>query len=226
MVGVGRSGSSALAGALAHSGIDMGDTRGYDSPEYNARGFHEDTSLVHLNTHVIGDYHHPVLDWKARLAQAYPQFVGWASIRTDLATTPNWGAKDPRMIWTLPAVINACRDVKVDPYVIFTRRMAEHHHRSFTRFTIHTGDRFEVTEEELSQTEGMFHRLIERQREMERFVEASGIPFSLVRYEGLVVSPRHALRHLFTDIFGRPTAANPLDIERGAKFIDPKLRHY
>lgn len=117
VLGIHRSGTSALAGALQHLGVDMG-TMGrpeISSPDSNPVGQYEDEEGVILLNGTVGNWRIPQkLLYNHEANDAFFEYV-----KRREAASPLWGFKDPRlcfywnMMWNMPeapAVVYTIRD--------------------------------------------------------------------------------------------------------------------
>ncbi len=109
MLGMHRSGTSALAGVLNRLGVDLGGQpmrTGYD----NIRGFWEHVELVGVHQQLLAamgsdwDDPRPLPEdwWRASTVLPFRQQIA-EIVRRDFANSPLWGIKDPRLcrLWPL-----------------------------------------------------------------------------------------------------------------------------
>lgn len=132
ILGMHRSGTSALTGVLARLGIDAGPNL-QDGNEFNARGYWEHKDVVRIHDELFrklgsgwqdtrplpaGWEHGPSAE-SARAALA-------ALLQRDFGASDPWLVKDPRMCRLLPLWRKVLEDLGVRPcYVIMTRHPAE-----------------------------------------------------------------------------------------------------
>lgn len=112
VVGTGRSGTSAIAGALAELGVHMGDEF-VSRSRSNKYGTFEDKEFFDFNRNVIlGTFNGSPDDW----------FSEYAKRRNDRARDSVWGIKDPALVHTLPKVLSLLGE---DVRIIVARRGAQ-----------------------------------------------------------------------------------------------------
>ncbi|MFO1395970.1 MAG: hypothetical protein U1F48_02805 [Burkholderiales bacterium] len=127
--GMHRAGTSVVARGLQALGLDLGNALMSADPRMNARGFFEDTELVHLDDELLALHG---ADWKsvALLAGSDWTRAGLASAHDDarvllarkLAPTGRFAFKDPRVPRLLPFWQRAFAALDVDDgYVIAVR---------------------------------------------------------------------------------------------------------
>ncbi len=133
VLGMHRSGTSAVAGCLHRLGVDFGP-RLMPATEDNTRGYYEHIDIVNLHDRLL-------LALGGSWDETRPLPPGWLSddaptsryraelldlLRRDLPTAPLWGIKDPRLCRLLPwwEPIWAAMDTR-PLYVIVRRRPAE-----------------------------------------------------------------------------------------------------
>jgi len=105
VVGMHRSGTSMVAGILAHLGIPMGHN--LTAADWsNPYGHYEDKQFTAINRDGLraagGDWRHPPLPWAisgAGMASRAREYI--ARREEDIGKDAYWGAKDPRMALTL-----------------------------------------------------------------------------------------------------------------------------
>ena len=112
VLGMHRSGTSAIAGLLHTNGISMGDDEHFlprPSPE-NPKGFFEDVRFREINDEVLAYHDYFVADWGVPSDEAPYSYAAPDAIlnrATDLVLKrheegPSWGWKDPRTCLTFP----------------------------------------------------------------------------------------------------------------------------
>jgi len=128
VLGMHRSGTSALAGTLHHLGVEFSERLMPASPD-NPRGYWEHRDIVSVN-------HRLMAEFGATWDDIRPLPAGWergevalhssaklASIMTqDFAQAPLWGLKDPRLCRLLPLWTTLLAQVKVKPRFILMLR--------------------------------------------------------------------------------------------------------
>lgn len=109
ILGMHRSGTSALAGALAHAGVDVGPHLVPADALVNARGFWEHAGVVAIHDRLLAkldsvwsDVRELPAEWWQRDDVRYFQTELIATLSTDFGNSPLWLLKDPRMCRLLP----------------------------------------------------------------------------------------------------------------------------
>ena len=131
VIGMHRSGTSAVARGLAALGVYLGDNFLDAQPE-NPTGYWEDRGLVHLNERVLRTLR---LTWDDSAPVDADRFSGWRMWRLRRETARYlrrwftshalWGFKDPRTIRILPFWLRVLRRCTVeDAYLLVTRNPA------------------------------------------------------------------------------------------------------
>lgn len=122
VLGMHRSGTSAVAGVMNHLGVDMGRV-GEPMPD-NPRGHWEDLDLMALNRDLLklagGEWYLPPPHQAVMAAGEgmADRLADWWNLRS---SSGPWGAKDPRLCLTLDAWL-AQKPVSVRPrYVVVSR---------------------------------------------------------------------------------------------------------
>ncbi len=133
VLGMHRSGTSAMAGVLAYAGVDFGD-RLYTAQEHvNDRGFWEHGPIVDCHDELLlelassWDDPRPLPDnWLHRTEVAQYRKRLNAAILRDFDHSVIWGLKNPRICRVLPLWQEIFRDLRVEPrYVIMVRNPLE-----------------------------------------------------------------------------------------------------
>ena len=109
ILGMHRSGTSALAGLLARLGVELSDDLYGADAEANARGFFEHRGAVALNASILDalgsrwdDIGSLPQGWWRREELAPLKDDLRQLIRKDFTGVPTWGLKDPRLCRVLP----------------------------------------------------------------------------------------------------------------------------
>lgn len=130
VLGMARSGTSAIARGLQALGIDLGDKLTPASERWNAKGFFEDNDIVYkVNRGVLYAIDHPWMsvdiyqDWQKHEEKLQPlQRLAVSLLQSRLAQADYWGFKDPRTAKLLPFWQSVFRETGVqDHYVIALR---------------------------------------------------------------------------------------------------------
>lgn len=128
VLGMHRSGTSALTRCLNLLGVDLGSH--LLSPEKaNAKGFWEHADAVRINDDLLqsfGMYWHSLdplpANWLESEGAARAREEICSLIRRDFEGVPLWGLKDPRMCRLAPLWIQVLRDMNIDVAAIFVVR--------------------------------------------------------------------------------------------------------
>lgn len=131
VIGMHRSGTSAVARALAALGVDLGNNFLDAQPE-NPTGYWEDRGIVDLNERVLQTLQ---LTWDDSAPIDAARFSGWQMwrlrreasryLRRWLRAQPLWGFKDPRTMRLLPFWLRVLREGHVDDaYLLVIRNPA------------------------------------------------------------------------------------------------------
>lgn len=105
VLGMHRSGTSAVAGVLHKLGVNMGDKL-YPPAHGNPFGHYEDIDFIETNTAILraagGEWHNPPSDFQIRVygAREGQRLIDLVKDRSAKHST--WGFKDPRTCLTLP----------------------------------------------------------------------------------------------------------------------------
>lgn len=125
ILGMHRSGTSALAGALAHAGIDAGPHLLPADPLVNARGFWEHADVVAIHDRLLAQLGSVWSDvrelppaWWQRADIEPHQRALVSTLSHDFGNTPLWLLKDPRICRLLPMWTNVFQDLGLKPLYI------------------------------------------------------------------------------------------------------------
>lgn len=203
VTGSGRSGTSAVAGALHESGVCMG-TEFAPPSGHNARGFYEDLTALTINGRIMADAGLGDL----RLAPALPArsvFLAAGEPYTDemrrVASAGAQGWKDPQFCFTLESWLRA---LDVRPRVIVCLRSSESYVQSVIQIV-------GLIERETAEAWWVRHlrRLLE-------VIEEYGLDAHCVEYDALAADPQRTVAALARFV------GHPLD----ACYVDPSLRSH
>ncbi len=129
VLGMHRSGTSAVTRVLNLLGAGLGTRLMPPMPGSNEKGFWENLDAVDIDDRLltgIGRSWHDVRDmpdgWLDSVAAADADAAITRLIRTDLATSPLWAVKDPRMCRLAPLWLRALADCNVRPGILFVVR--------------------------------------------------------------------------------------------------------
>jgi hypothetical protein len=215
IVGMHRSGTSAVARGLEALGVYLGDDFLDAQPE-NPTGYWEDRRIVALDDRVLKLLG---LVWDDAAPIDRRSFRGWRmwrlrreairDLRRRFFDRPLWGFKDPRTLRVLPFWLQALREGNVDDaYVLVIRNP------SSVAASLHKRQQMSVS---AAQRLWLAHLV--------PFLgDLADKPFVVVDYDLLMADPREQLERI-----ARALAIEPVDaseIERFAgEFLDEKLRH-
>jgi len=116
VLGMHRSGTSAVANVLQHLGVNMGD-RLFEANQWNPQGYYEDVDFFDVNVELVhaagGHWGDPPEATRIREVGAWfiPQMV--QIVRWKERARGVWGWKDPRTAITMPVWWEAIRQVGV-----------------------------------------------------------------------------------------------------------------
>ncbi|MEM1113451.1 MAG: hypothetical protein AAGI11_16170 [Pseudomonadota bacterium] len=136
VVGMHRSGTSALCAALSASGATFGQYLLEALPGVNEEGFWEDEDVVRVNEALInarGYAWYTALDWEAYSNEALASVSAGSTSDELLATIdeilqrgfgdgPLEAVKDPRFCLTLPVWLQGCERLGIDPHLCWISR--------------------------------------------------------------------------------------------------------
>lgn len=217
VLGMPRSGTSAVTRSLQALGVDLGDTL-LAGDARNTKGFFEDSDVLYKINRVVSAAVHQrwmplsfdpqLIDKDATLRRCKHYAVGVVSER--LASVPAWGFKDPRTLSVFPFWRSVLNTLSVEEhYVIVVRNplAAAHSVARFAHTDVKSGLllwlRFMFTALEV--TEGK-NRMV-------------------VSYENMVNNPRNELLRLQQGL-QRDTLTEEALSAYCDQFIDKKLRHH
>ncbi len=215
VLGMHRSGTSAIARGTAALGVDLGNDFLDAQPE-NPTGYWEDRDIVELNERVLKLLG---LAWDA-LAPIDPnRFGGWRmwrlrrearrALARRFTAKPLWGFKDPRTVRLLPFWLRVLRESRVkDAYLLAIRNPAS------VAASLHARQEMDVETARRLWLVNVAPFLDE--------LEAK--PFAVVDYDLLMRDPRGQLDRLARKL--AITAYDSHEVERFAgEFLDATLRH-
>ena len=132
VLGMHRSGTSALAGVLGRLGVDLGALLMPATPD-NPKGYFEHLEIVAVHEGLLAalgsrwdDVRPLPAGWWDGPAAAASRVALRAIVARDFAAAPCWGVKDPRLCRLLPLWQPLLREMAVEPrYLLVLRRPAE-----------------------------------------------------------------------------------------------------
>lgn len=213
VLGMHRSGTSALAGALHTGGIAMGMERHFKPPPMpqNPRGFYEDYRFTRVNDRICRKNGYRVKSWEVPppiVDDSFP-LLGrrLLLLSSNVRRFTSWGWKDPRTCLTFGFWISSLRLLGrlSDVHVVFGFR-----------------DPLAVAESLRRRNDIGLQRALDLWHAYNglalRALEASGASASFVEFSDLLGDPLGVLRELAGPLPG-------LDPEAGARFVEPELDH-
>jgi hypothetical protein len=212
VLGVPRSGTSAVAGALHHLGVDMGTGHLQQGNEWNPRGYYEDLRWQKLNKAITG----PRYGHEQPTAISVERVEQYRALAELCDTNFLWGMKDPRLCFTAPFIWVWLQE----PRIIAVKRSAEASAASLMR---HSQENYN----------GRYAMSLQQARALinvwsvamaERLRQFHG-PSIKVHYEELVNSPEDVLYDLGRFSFHGLRELQP-DYKAARAFIEPELNHY
>jgi len=216
VIGMHRSGTSAVAGALHAAGVYFGDDLLPASPS-NEKGFFEHRELVQVHEEILAalnhPWHHPeALPWgwlHDPVLLPFRQRIKEILIR-DFSGRALFALKDPRLALLLPLYWDILEELGIEAYVVVVKR-----------------NLIEVARSLKKQHVLSFSHSIELFRVYERAIEyaAAARPSVTVSFSEFVQQPG-LLFDRMQERFGLSMKADGLDVARGIAFVEPALRHY
>ena len=129
VVGMHRSGTSAVSGMLSSLGVFMGKKLFSAQKGVNEKGFYENSAIVDLNENAFDLLN---WTWDDPLANCFEQFdesavsslekQAFALIKTEYQEQSIWGMKDPRTSLLLPFWIKVLAKSNIEPCFILMIR--------------------------------------------------------------------------------------------------------
>lgn len=124
VIGMHRSGTSALAGLLHHNGIVMGIGKEFYPPpmKENPKGFFENVRFRRVNDYILRKNDYRVKEFSPFVPTIYSVTGGLYDQMKSMvveygSTYPYWGWKDPRTCLTLNSWLEVFRDLQLLPTV-------------------------------------------------------------------------------------------------------------
>jgi hypothetical protein len=216
VLGMHRSGTSALAGLLSSAGAEFGDRLIAADASVNPKGFWEHEEIVALHDRALAALG---MSWDdpRRMPEGWTDAPELRPLRTELlrivrrdfSEVPLWGLKDPRLCRLLPLWAPLFEELAVKPRVAMILR-----HPLEVAASLHRRNRFHTG-----------HALLLWLRHVgEAAQHSAAFPATVLTYEALLQDWRLALAHIGRDL-ALPLSAGPKG--RGdAEFVEPALRHH
>ena len=134
ILGMQRSGTSALSGALARLGLDFGDPAMlHEADANNPRGYYEHRQVTILNLRALGEFQMHVTSFES-LPESWREFPQAAELRASLTeflkdefgSRPLWVLKHPLISLVLPLYNDAFEELGLQPhYLVCVRNPLE-----------------------------------------------------------------------------------------------------
>ena len=218
IVGMHRSGTSALAGVLSRLGVKLGENLIPALPGANERGFWEHEEIVGVHDRILAalgyawDDVRPLPDdwWRDRRVRPFRDQI-LQIVRRDFSGATLWGFKDPRMCRLLSLWFGILKEVSCVPCVIHI-----HRHPLEVAESLQRRDGF-------SHAKGMFLWL-DHNLSAERLSRGHRRVF--VGYDELLADARSVVGRIRLEL--DCAWPRPLDgsMEEVAEFLAPQLRHH
>lgn len=113
VLGLPRSGTSAVAGALHHLGIPMGDNLMPALSGVNDRGFYEDVEFVDLHIKLMRAHEDPQILFDVPNPLDEVVLADWQKLIDRRNEKPIWGMKDPKMCFLLSYFLARCPNTEI-----------------------------------------------------------------------------------------------------------------
>jgi hypothetical protein len=211
VLSVPRAGSSAVAGALHHLGVDMGGEHLQPGNQWNPGGYFEDLRWQRLNKQITGE----------RYGHCQPKAISqrqeaqYRALAEACEAKPLWGMKDPRLcftaqfIWPLlddPRVVAVMRGPAASAWSLMEHSKGNYH------------GQYRMTLKEATRLRALWASAMER-----RLADFPG-PVQRVHYEDLVKHPKRIVGEMALFAFDGLRGLTP-DLGAAVAFVNPELRH-
>lgn len=129
VLGMHRSGTSALTGTLSLLGVDLGQSLIPAHAAINAKGYWEHRGIVEIHERLLGvlgsSWHDerplPENWWRTEMVVPFRRELS-AILHRDFSEAPLWGVKDPRMCRLLPLWLDILEEFRCQPLFILIVR--------------------------------------------------------------------------------------------------------
>jgi hypothetical protein len=217
ILGMHRSGTSALAGVLSLCGIDPGPSLMPGVAGVNPKGFweHQEVVAVHerlletLNSSWDDERPLPAGWWRQPEVAPYQDEL-LALLRRDFSASPLWLLKDPRLCRLLPLWLVILRELDVTPHFVICMR-----HPGEVAMSLERRDGIPAERASLLWLE----HLIDSER------GTRSLPRAVVTYEQLLADWCSTLRHIASHL-SIPLALDGAVAGKVSAFLEPALRHH
>jgi 2-polyprenyl-3-methyl-5-hydroxy-6-metoxy-1,4-benzoquinol methylase len=218
VLGMHRSGTSALTGVLSLAGVELGNALMPAHAEINSKGFWEHSEIVDVHERLLtalgsswnDERELPGHWWESEAVQPFRQQIV-AILRRDFSHVPLWGLKDPRMCRLMPLWMGIFRELECTPsFIVIARHPSE-------------------VAASLARRDG-FHEsrscVLWLQHMLDAEAWTRGYPRVLITYDQVLTDWEAAMSAVEKMLSLRPA----LNIETArpeiGKFLEPSLRHY
>lgn len=215
VLGMHRSGTSAVSRGLQVMGVELGDRLMPPNPEVNAKGFWEDIDLNALNIEMLhtinSDWHYlsPITQNDVETLQKRGYFLrAVALLRQKIGNAPVFGFKDPRVAKLLPFWVQVFNHCRLEAFYVLTLR----HPLSVAR-SLQKRDRLDAVKSYVLWLDHVVTSLI----------GTAGSKRIIVDYDLLMQSAEHELGRV-ARCFGLAIDMAALQSYK-AEFLDEGLRH-
>lgn len=218
VLGMHRSGTSALAGSLATLGVHMGSKLVSAVEGENDRGFWENRPLVEIHDRLLGSLHSSWDDVRP-LPEGWLQIPEVAGFRNEIIrvlqneclTVPYWGVKDPRLCRLMPLWFEVLEALETSCVFVLIHRDPLEVSSSLKR-----RDGFDEAKSGLL--------WIDYNLQAEKWTR--GLPRVLISYAELLGDPEKTTKKIANVIGGDFVARVEQRVDAVKSFLSPRLRHH
>ena len=217
VLGMHRSGTSAVAGALRLHGVALG-TELMSPAEDNPKGFWEHAGVVAIHERLLAkigrawnDPRNLPSGWEDSLPAQAAAYELETLLRAEFSGVPLWAVKDPRLCRLLPLWWPVLERMGVVPAALFVLRHPREVVASLTARN--------------QWPEGL-SRLLWIQHLMDAEVDSRNVLRTILTYESLLKGPVAALGNVFSDLHISPPPLTKVDRQALKNFISRDERHH
>tara|TARA_R110000868_G_scaffold102678_1_gene282841 strand:+ start:20730 stop:21845 length:1116 start_codon:yes stop_codon:yes gene_type:complete len=216
VLGMHRSGTSALTGVLTALGVASPNTL-ISGDEWNSRGYWESARINHFNERLLfqagskwNDWSHLNVDWlnSEEVAQFSTESI--ALLRSEFDSEELFAIKDPRICRIVPFWIQALRKFGASPSVILVMR-----HPVEVAFSLHNRDQMPFIDGVM-----LWLRSV-----LDAEHDSRGLRRNFTRYDDLLSDWRFTVNKLSVDLVLRWPVALDIAAPEIEKFISADLKH-
>ncbi|WP_123106262.1 sulfotransferase family protein [Acidithiobacillus sulfuriphilus] len=205
ILGMHRSGTSAVAGVLARLGVRFGNDLMPAAPS-NPKGFYEHNRIVLINHHLLTTLGRA---WNDPRLAAYREMLQ-ELILAEFAQIPLWGIKDPRICRLLPLWIPLLQDMGIAIRIVHVTR-----HPDEVALSLLARDGLDT---------GIAHLLYIRHY-LESVQESRNLSRVTVEFSTLLTQWKREMEKLVVG-FGLNHVSITRNTANVTRFLDSKLRHH